>query len=259
MRSACAISREGACPAPEGAPDREGVEDRVKLKPTYKSGNVELYCADCTLVLPQIKRSDIGVVVTDPPYGIKHKATSLPRSMYSPGTRKTSATWYDKTIAGDHSTEVRDQVLAMLAGLPMAVFADPRKPVTHPQPAGKLIWNKKWFGWPRYGKAFRLRAFEEIHIIGDWKFEGVPLPAVLDGPPPPLNEVRGRVHPHQKPVWLLETLVSRAPGQVVLDPFMGSGTTGVACVRSGRRFIGIEIDREYFDVAVRRIEMAQRS
>jgi len=48
------------------------------------------------------------------------------------------------------------------------------------------------------------------------------------------------------------------PGKIVLDSFMGSGTTGVACVELGRKFIGIEMEQKYFDIAVRRISEAQR-
>lgn len=67
----------------------------------------------------------------------------------------------------------------------------------------------------------------------------------------------GRVHPTEKPVPLLQKLVKKLPG-IVLDPFMGSGTTGVACMRLGRRFIGIEIEPRYFDIACKRIDDAQR-
>jgi len=66
-------------------------------------------------------------------------------------------------------------------------------------------------------------------------------------------------HPCPKPIkawtWLVEKVTP--PGGLVLDPFMGSGTTGVACVQTGRNFIGIEIDRGYFDIAKARIEKAQ--
>jgi len=68
----------------------------------------------------------------------------------------------------------------------------------------------------------------------------------------------GREHPNEKPVALLEMIVSKAPGEIVLDAFMGVGGTGVACARLGRRFIGIEIEPKYFDIACRRIEQAQR-
>jgi site-specific DNA-methyltransferase (adenine-specific) len=72
------------------------------------------------------------------------------------------------------------------------------------------------------------------------------------------NTPGGGVHPTQKPLPLMMELVGlfTAPGETVLDPFMGSGTTGVACARLGRKFIGIEIDAEHFNTACRRIEKA---
>ena len=67
-------------------------------------------------------------------------------------------------------------------------------------------------------------------------------------------------HPTQKPIKLIRKLIVRytSPGDTILDPFMGSGTTGVACHLTGRNFIGIEIDETYFNIATRRIEDAQR-
>jgi site-specific DNA-methyltransferase (adenine-specific) len=62
----------------------------------------------------------------------------------------------------------------------------------------------------------------------------------------------------KKPVGLIELLLQWCPTGTIADPFMGSGTTGVACARLGRRFIGIEIEPKYFDIACRRIEQAQR-
>lgn len=64
-------------------------------------------------------------------------------------------------------------------------------------------------------------------------------------------------HPTQKPLGVIKPFISRFLVEIILDPFMGSGTTGVACVTSGRRFIGIEIDPDYFDTACRRIEAIQ--
>ena len=68
------------------------------------------------------------------------------------------------------------------------------------------------------------------------------------------------MHPTQKPVALLEYLIRTytAPGETVLDNCMGSGSTGVACVNSGRDFIGIELERKYYDIAAGRIAAAQR-
>ena len=68
-----------------------------------------------------------------------------------------------------------------------------------------------------------------------------------------------RYHPTQKPVTLMIWSINNctAPGATVLDPFMGSGTTGVACVQTGRNFIGIEIDEDYYKIAEKRIAEAQ--
>lgn len=67
-------------------------------------------------------------------------------------------------------------------------------------------------------------------------------------------------HPTEKPVTLVCQLIKDFSdnGDLVIDPFMGSGTTGVACVQMGRKFIGIEIDPGYFEIACKRIEAAQR-
>jgi hypothetical protein len=71
--------------------------------------------------------------------------------------------------------------------------------------------------------------------------------------------VEGAVHPTQKPVALMEWCITQMGiGGTVLDPFMGSGTTGVACMNLGRDFLGIEREPKYFDIACRRIEDAQR-
>lgn len=67
-----------------------------------------------------------------------------------------------------------------------------------------------------------------------------------------------RVHPTQKPVAVMEWVLGFVKAHTILDPFMGSGTTGVACARLGRRFIGVEIEPRYFDTACRRIEEAYR-
>ncbi len=69
---------------------------------------------------------------------------------------------------------------------------------------------------------------------------------------------RGQVHPTQKPLSIMRHIVgaSSRKSATILDPFMGSGTTGVACVKLGRRFIGIELERKYFDIACKRIEEA---
>ncbi len=72
------------------------------------------------------------------------------------------------------------------------------------------------------------------------------------------DKAKGSLHPTQKPIALIEYLVQTYsnPGDLVLDPFMGSGTTGIACINTGRRFIGMELDEQYFAIAQNRIRDA---
>ncbi len=80
---------------------------------------------------------------------------------------------------------------------------------------------------------------------------------IISIPTPPTSE---REHATQKPVELISRVaeVASPTGGLVLDPFAGSGTTGVACVKTGRRFIGIEIDEKYCEIAAKRIQKAER-
>ena len=97
---------------------------------------------------------------------------------------------------------------------------------------------------------------EEIYVIGKGWIGSRDCGSVLRVPPVQSMAKNGRVHPTQKPVKLLELLIKKTPPTIVLDAFMGSGTTGVACANLGRKFIGIEIERKYFDIACERIDAA---
>jgi len=70
------------------------------------------------------------------------------------------------------------------------------------------------------------------------------------------GQVEWRVHPHEKPLWLMDFCIGQFVGETILDPYMGSGTTGVAAVLAGRKFVGIEINEAYFDIACKRIAAA---
>lgn len=67
-----------------------------------------------------------------------------------------------------------------------------------------------------------------------------------------------RVHPTQKPVAVMQWAIEKTKAKTILDPFMGSGTTGVACAKLGRRFIGIELEERYFSIACKRIDDAYK-
>lgn len=116
-----------------------------------------------------------------------------------------------------------------------------------------LIWARKskkakhTFNYQEMKRA----AFPEDFL----KRPGRQMRSVWAIPTPKAEEKKFGKHPTQKPVALLERIIaaSTQPGEIVLDPFMGSGTTGVAALRLGRRFVGIEKEKEYFDLALNRI------
>lgn len=208
-------------------------------------GDATLILGDCREILPTL--SGVDAVVTDPPYGISHASNHVADT--------TTAEWMNIEIAGDHDTSLRDHVLAWHCGA-WACFGSIKAAV----PAGYrgvLVWDKG----PAAGMgdlSFPWKPSFELVFIGGNGWFGSRDEGVIKQCWIVTRASMGRVHPHEKPVDLLRHVVEKAPGKTVLDPFMGSGTTGVACARLGRKFIGIEIEPKYFDIACRRIEQAHR-
>lgn len=203
-------------------------------------GDATLYLGDCLEILPTL--GPVDAVVTDPPYGIGHSSNH-------------GASWQGVQIANDGDTAGRDAALREFANV--AAFGTWKtSPIEGTK--GCLVWDKG----PASGMgdlAFPWKgSFELIYVRGRiWA--GARDEGVLRGHIQVSWESHGRAHPHQKPVSLIEALLFKLPPEAtILDPFMGSGTTGVACARLGRKFIGIEIEPRYFDIACRRIEEAQR-
>lgn len=196
-------------------------------------GNATLYLGDCRDILPTIQSS--AVMISDVPYGVS----------YSSG-------WDNKfrgvTIANDTTTEARDAVLDIWSG-PAIIFGSWKVPKPNGVKA-LLVWEKGTVGMGDLSIPWFPNT-EEIYIIGDG-WEGSRTTSVLKYP------VRNEFHPTEKPVDLMRHLVSRCVSEIVLDPFMGSGSTGVAALLEGRKFIGCEVEPKYFDIACKRIEDAQR-
>ena len=199
---------------------------------------VTLYQGDCREILPTLGKVD--AVVTDPPYGISHSSNRV-------------SSWQGTQISNDQDTSLRDEVLRYCENA--AVFGTWKTPPIE-RTKGALVWDKG----PAFGMGdlkFPWKgSFELIYIRGNvWR--GSRDEGVLKGHIQVSWETRGRSHPHQKPVSLCEELIKKLPAScTVLDPFMGSGTTGVAAVKLGRRFIGIELEPKYFDIACKRIQAA---
>jgi len=215
------------------------------MKPTWESGDVKLYLGDCLEIMPHLDKVD--AVITDPPYGINYTSG---RTGHNSGTALPG-------IAGDDDTSLRDCVHEACGDIPQVYFGSWKKA----KPRGcraVLVWDKGLHsGMGDLSLPWKPNT-EEIYICGHG-FSGHRGGSVLKfNAPVSWNSVSfGRKHPHQKPVALMSAIIIKVIGDVILDPFMGSGTTGVACVKEGRKFIGIEIDEEYFEIAKKRIQEAQ--
>lgn len=202
----------------------------------YHDAWTAIACGDCREIVPVLP--SVGVLLTDPPYGVG----------YCPGH---DSPWKDRPMAGDESTEVRDWVLEGLAGLPAAVFGKWSVPAWG-TPKGVLVWDKG----PSSGMGdlrFPWKAsWEQIAIYGDG-WSGRRDEGVLRGPCMVSwsQRGRGRRHPTEKPVWLLARLLAKAPDGIVLDPFMGAGSTLRAAKDLCRRSIGVEIEERYCETAAR--------
>lgn len=207
-------------------------------------GNATLYHGNCLDILPMIEAVDY--VVTDPPYGIAWKRGEK--------TQRNDAG--HPGIIGDEDTSSRDAALSILAEVPAAVFGSFYAPF--PQNVRQvLVWHKPVdSGLVGATTGFR-RDAEPIFLVGPWPVVPVTHSSVLRSHRKgQAAVVKATGHPHTKPIDLVEFLVMRHQGRRVIDPFMGSGTTGVACANLGREFIGIEIDETYFNTACERVAAA---
>ena len=206
----------------------------IQMKPYYQDEWVTIYHGDCRKILPELPRVDL--VLTDPPYGI--------------GYHSSHKGILDREIVGDIDTSLRDEILKMLNGLPMIIFGS--RKVTPPKGTRMvLIWDKQGaLGMGALDLPWK-PSYDEIYIIGKG-FHGRRGGAVLSFHPCQATAWRGRKHPHEKPYELIEYLITKSPLGLILDPFLGSGTTAYCAKKLNRKCIGIEIEEKYCEIAAKR-------
>jgi len=206
------------------------VSDRIEV-----IGDCVLIQGDCLKVLPHV--GTVDAVVTDPPYG----TGCAPRGGKTAGSIDFSGTpdlpWDTLDVGWIGQVPRRTAIAAFC----------------HPATAPTLGNSMQSDGLLVYVKSNPSPFGTSIEACVTRRF-GRRSPQHIEA----YNAFNGQVHPTQKPLEVMEFVCRRAPGAIILDPFMGSGTTGVACVKLGRRFIGIEIEGKYFDIACARIRDAYR-
>ena len=197
-------------------------------------GNAELWHGDCREVLPLMTKCHL--ILTDPPYGI--------------GADRTRNTPKDGWVDYGHEGWDKERPSPWLFGLMLEKAAE------------CIVWggnyftdllppSMRWLVWDKGQTDFSLADCEFAWSSEQGASGRLMLPrseALKDG----------KEHPTQKPMRLMVWCLEKHPkAQTVCDPFMGTGTTGVACIQRGLSFVGIERERAYFDIACRRIEQAQ--
>lgn len=204
-------------------------------------GGQRLIMGDCLDIMPTLGR--FGACVTDPPYGIgEGNAKGQTRGKLArPKQYVGTDGWDAQPASGDHIAAIR------AASKHQIIFGGNYFEGLGPTPCW-LVWDKQngendfadcELAWTNLPKAVR-----RIY----WRWNGM----IRKG-----DDIRE--HPTQKPVGVMEWCLGHVPAaKTILDPFMGSGTTLVACQRLGRTGTGIEIDPDYFDIACKRVDEATR-
>ncbi len=191
---------------------------------------------DCLVKMKKIKDKSVDLVVTDPPYGMNFISNYR--------TVKYQA------IVGDdkYPVEVLGEFFR-IAKRAVYVFCRWDNLRELPKPKSVLAWVKN--NWSMGDlKHEHGRQWEAICFYPQEEHEFIErIPDVIK-----CSRTENVYHPTQKPVGVIRRIIEVNVGDTILDPFMGSGTTGVACAELGRSFIGIEIEPKYFEIAKRRID-----
>jgi len=197
-------------------------------------GDATLYLGDCRDVLPTLGKVD--AVVTDPPYGID----------YDPAQYQNVGALFTDRIAGDNAPFDPAHLLTIASDV---ILWGANNFAEYLPRGGWLCWDKRTCESAdrMLGSPFELAW---INNPARYKMARIQHGGVVNADGVGIR----RQHPTQKPIALMTWCLSLVPNAgVILDPYAGSGTTGVACAHEGRRFIGIEREPAYFDIACKRI------
>jgi site-specific DNA-methyltransferase (adenine-specific)/modification methylase len=196
-------------------------------------GDATLYLGDCMDILPTLPKVD--AVITDPPYG-------MGKILKDKGGR--GGNLYNEENGFSWDEKAPDIVLTF-PNIADSVIIWGGNFFPLPPSRSWLVWNKI------------IRNFSSSVCELAWTNLDTPINAFDYSHGQLFHE--GKLHPTQKPLPLMKWCIEQAGNpELILDPFMGSGTTGVAAIQMGRKFIGIEREQRYFDIACKRIEQATK-
>jgi modification methylase len=228
-----------------------------------------LICGDSLTIMQKMPDSSVDLVVTSPPYNLKnstgngmkdgrggkwknaalingynHHNDNMPHEEYTRWQRNCLNEMYrlikeDGAIFYNHKWRVQDGLLQdrqdIVSGLPVRQI---------------IIWRRK--GGINFNPGYFLPTYEVIYLIAKPNFQLVPK-ANAHGDVWEFTQEKNNSHPAPFPVNLINRIISSTCAKIILDPFMGSGTTAIASLLNNRQYIGIEISPEYIELAESRI------
>lgn len=217
----------------------------------------QIFHGDCLELMKEIPDKSVDLIVTDPPYGISYASARIKDK-----NRRLGGILNDNKPLVEFIPNALRLMKDCGAMFIFVRWDTQQKFIDEVERCGGrvksvLIWDKGTHGMGDLKASYGSRYESILFVPGRaFKFPGKRPQDIIPVAKVPPVKLR---HPNEKPVELIEKLIldTTDPGAVVLDTFMGSGSTGVACVNTGRRFIGIELDPHYYAIARERIEQAE--
>jgi DNA modification methylase len=212
-------------------------------------GNCTLYQGDCLEIMPELKM--VHAVITDPPYNFSTAPSGAKHEPFSEAIN--TSYWFKEVLLKELDIlPVRGGTIWQFLNWKTFIAVQKAAFDSDLKIESLLVWDKNSLGT---GGVRGLRPSYELcalFLTGKAFIKNRSLPDIWKYPYTYLK----KFHPAEKPLPLIRKIVYETEADIILDPFMGSATTGVACVNLNRRFIGIEINEKYFDTACKRIESA---
>lgn len=211
-------------------------------------GPATLYLGDCREILPTLGPMDDVALVSDPPYGISFKRGLGGAAIRAgrPSTNKPIDRMYE-AVTGDDAPFDPSHWLTFSE---IILWGANHYSDKLPSSASWLVWDKR--------DGMVSNSFADCELAWSNLKGPARLKRYLWNGICRAGEKEPRVHPTQKPISIMQWCVSLTTKPTILEPYMGSGTTGLGAILSGRKFIGIEIEEKYFDIACKRIDHAAR-
>jgi site-specific DNA-methyltransferase (adenine-specific) len=263
----------------------------IELKPYFSSHSAVLYLSDAIELMTMLPENSIDMIFADPPYNLSNGGFTVHagrRVSVNKGEWDKSAgvatdfdfhiRWIEAChrllkpggtlwISGTYHSIYQCGYAVQLLGLKILNDIAWFKPNASPNLSGRyftashetLIWARKGDNTKH---TFNYQAMKNghHHLKDKLKNEGKQMRSVWSITTPNKEEKRFGKHPTQKPVELLDRIIeaSTSSGDIIMDPFTGSSTTGVVAVGQGRQFIGVDLSKEYLDLSVKRLNSKQR-